>query len=560
MKDLYLIDQIEVAPSLLHGVDFNRSIKDNEQSLRLVKNSNYEKGKKYILNIDAPVSHGMRLTLNNAVYLPTRLKNSAKSFYTPYKKPIIKEHITGAGLLGNPAPDAIGRVAFAQYADFRHSNSSQLTFEESIAQVQRMMEDGTIYNSEFGGLGAVYAKLKILDQDSIEKFLDERILNFSVGGRTREVYSPFNGKHVADLTDEDLSPYDEKDGMRGFKVVGDINYDELSATLTPADTLASVTNMELQEFHISDSVAESYRNKINSNNKTYFVVDGLINLEGEKQMDQNQYNIKDFCGPDNTYPVTSKEEGQRALQELNDSDHSESMKTIIKQAINLKLKGFDKKEKTAFLDKETLKDSLSKLNTFDMINFLVNLKDSLYDSLDKETVKNLLELKDAEDKGSEIVFAELKDAKTKLQAQSAEIADLNSKLVKSQKSFVFLAKAIKDNTELTTLEDLAEVSELEKTFDELLKDSVLFDKLSKIFAGTDPNARVEDSILESDVANNAGAEDQPVELSDQVKIFRGMFNDKKVQDGEFAAQRWLKNLKDSKYISDEDFNLITKES
>lgn len=558
MKDIYLVSQVEVSPSILQGANFGQTVRDFDQSLRLVKNSNFEKGKKYVLKINAPVTHGMRLTLNDAVYLPRSLTKSAKSFYEPYSKPIIKEHITGAGILGNPAPDAIGRVKFASYQDFRGNGHSQMSFQDSIAQVQDLMNNGLIYDENFQGFGAIIAQLNILDQDSIEKFLDERILNFSVGGRTKEIYSPFNGKHISDLTDEDYTPYDIVDGKKGFKVVGDMVYDELSATLTPADVLAKVTDMELQEFQISDSAAQSYRNKINSN-KNYFLVDGIINLEGEKIMaDEKQYSLRDYCGPDNTFPVTSKEEGIKALQDLKDSSHSDQEKVVIKKAIEIKMKEFSKKEKSPFLDKEVLKDSLDKLNSFEVINFALNLKDSLFNSLDKETFISLFDLADPEDKGKEVVLAELKDAKLKVASQENQIKDLETKLEQAQKSFIFLAKAVRDNLELTSFEDLQKVEQTEKTFQELLKDTVLFEKLAKIFNGSDPNAQLSDSNLESDVANSLGKPEEQ-EVSDQIKLFQSMFSKKKIQDGETSAIRWLKNLKDSKYISEDDFNLITKE-
>ncbi len=560
MKSLYLIDEVQISPSILNGSSFNKVVKDGKQSAILVRDNTFDPSKKYTLKVTAPVTHGMRLTLNNAVYLPHKLASSAKSFYSPYKKPVIKEHVTGGGgLFGSqPAPDPVGRVFFAHYEDYFGSLSSQLEFKDSLKLLQDLMRNGQIYDENFNGHGALIATAHILDKDAIEKFIDERVMTFSVGGRTKEVYSPFNGKHVMELEEDDLGPYDEHDGMEGFKVVGELVYDELSITSTPADVLAKVSSLELNEFRLTDSVREKYNIRMNSD-KRISTEDGLFDLEGVEQMAEKQYEVKDYCGPDKTYPVTSKEEALVALQSVKESQLDAAIKSKVEKAIQLKLKDFVAEEKSVFLDKQELKKGLESLTSFEVLDFLEGLKDSLNGFIDKELLAELLGVKDSDSTSKRLLESELKDLKLKLHASEEELKVRMQEVQDARKSFVTLAKAIRDNLELTSFEGVGENSKLAEEYNSLLTDSFLFAKVQKIFEGINPNQQLDNSTIVSEV-QSPNKPKEPLAVSDNCKFFEGLYKDKKTQDGKVKADAWLQNLKDIKYITEQDFDLLIKEA
>lgn len=560
MKSLYLIDEVQVSPSILNGTSFNKVLRDGKQSAILVRDNTFDPQKKYVLKVTAPVTHGMRLTLNNAVYLPHKLTSSAKSFYSPYKKPVIKEHVTGNGGLfgGGPAPDPVGRVFYAHYEDYFGNLTSQLEFKDSLKLLQDLMRNGQIYDESFNGHGALIATVHILDKDAIEKFIDERIMTFSVGGRTKEVYSPFNGKHVMELEEDDLGPYDEHDGMQGFKVVGELIYDELSITSTPADVLAKVSSLELNEFHVTDSIREKYNIRMNSD-KRISIEDGLFDLEGVEQMEEKEYEVRDYCGPDKTYPVTSKEEALIALQSVKDSQLDPLIKAKIEKAIRLKLKDFVTEEKSIFLNKDELKKGLDSLTSFEVLDFVEALKDSLSDFIEKDLLAELLGVKDSDSTSKRLLESELKDLKLKLHASEEELKVRMQEVEDARKSFVILAKAIRDNLEFTTFKDVKENSTFNAEYTELLSDAVLFEKVQKIFKGIDPNAQVDNSIITPDV-QSPNKPKEPLAISENCKFFEGLYRDKKLQDGKAKADMWLQNLKDIKYITEQDFDLLIKEA
>lgn len=555
-KRIYLLSETVVSPSLLQGVDFGKTVKDNFQELKLEKIKTFDKDKKYILNVKAPVTHGNRLTLKQAVYLPRGLKSSARSFYHPNYLPVIKEHKLGLDNSGRPV-DAIGRVKMATYQDFNPNQLSRLSLQDAMAHVQAMMRDGTIYNQEWHGDGAIFCDLKISDKNAIEQFIDERIMNFSVGGYTDEVYSPFNGKHIYDLEDGDLGPFDELDGMPGFKVVDNIIFDELSTTLAPADLLAKVESMELEEFKISDSIKENNYNKINTK-KTFFDY-GLfqIELEGEKRM-SNEFSLKDYCGPDQSFPVTNKEQAIKALEELKDSNHDNELKAKIEKAIKIKLDSYNKKEKSIFTSKEELKDSVSKLTTFEVLDFIENLKENLKDSLDEGIIAELFGVKDTNQESKRILEEKNKNLNMEIEALKNQNQDLKDSLSKAQKSFVFIAKAIKNNTEITNFDSVAEEESTVEDYENFLKDNILLEKLKRIFDGLDPNKVDDKGKLESDVHNTSNEDKE--QISDTAGLYKQLYDEKVKQDGLQKANKWLKSIKDSNYISEKDFNLLIKEN
>lgn len=565
MKEMMLFSDYTISPALLSELDFNRVKKDKDTGqLVLLESDGGPATRKFNLNIKAPILHTLRKTLNDTVYMPHATKRSIKTLYQPNKVPIIREHVIGSGVLEDkPAPDAIGRVQFAEYydfnQDFRFYNLAEKNQKDVIRVVQEMMRDGIIYQDSFGGVGAVKANLRISDPDAIEKFLDERMMNFSVGGLSRDIYSPFNGKHVSELEDSDLGPFDTKEGMSGFKLVGNVRFVELSTTLTPADVLAKVESMQLEEVRIQDKEKCTY-----NGNRIVIQQSGFFDLKGDVEMTKpvqnEEVNVRDYCGPDNTFLVRSYEEAVKALEDLQKSDLDEKMKDSIKKAVESKKNKFVEKEKGILVNKVALKEKAEKLSSFEMVCLVENVAELAKEVVDQSVIKEMflstdeLKLKDLH-QGLSI---ELKDSKTKQAALEEYAKELEAKLALAQKSFVIVAKSIRDNMECKNLEDLAEGVEVSKEFEVLLKDEKLMEKLNKIYKGLSPEQPEADAeTLENPVHQSR---EETVTLSEYEKYVTDKYNTKVAQDGISKATSWLKDLKTKTLITQDIYDSLVKEA
>lgn len=356
-------DITKFEPDGLSEIAFNSWKVDKDSGLLLVKDSKSDKKTK--LRIVAPVSHGVRRTDNNAVYIPSKQKSAAKTYTFPYPKPVLIEHTTG-GMFSNPVPP-IGRVRAAQYVDSNLSftngvKPSSLSLVKSMDLIKEMMKNKSIYNRDFAGLGFVRADILITDQEAVEKFMDERYMTFSVGFSPRELFNPHTGKRIESMEDYE-DAVSEKDGLSGFLVIGDKEYLELSVVSEPADSLAFPESLQLMQDSVNHSRREEMFIELMEDRK---MTDGQEQKVVESAPiitpTQPEFRAEDYCGPQKTYPVVDKVTFVKALDDLaKDESLDQEKKDRVRVLIQKKA------DKLGLIEKpKTIKDQWQELSDFDL--------------------------------------------------------------------------------------------------------------------------------------------------------------------------------------------------
>lgn len=594
-----LKETVIVNPELLEESQktFNRVFSDKQGSVSVAKDSNFSKDK-YSLIIKAPASHGGRLTKNNALYIPSRMKQSAKTMYQPYKKPILKEHTTGGkGFFdSSPPQDPIGRIFEATYHDYekieKYGLPSSLNIKDSLALIKDLMKKKVIYNRNFQGLGYTRIGAKITDQDAIEKFLDERYLTLSVSFAPLELFNPHTGKSVKDREEDDPYPFDMVDGLPGFIIVGNKEYVETSAVSIPASDLAIVEKeMELVQDSWDDQLFNDCFNpnteerKIEKNS-TYIIVDGFYNLE-EKETQNNQdtnnnqtenpkmdhleklnqtlkklfpseisedtfnaYPMDCFCGPDKTFPVNDSVSYQASLKMLEDSDLPSADKALIEKNIKRKANKLN-------LSKSNVSDNYSKLSDFDLIKMVDSLV--TYVQTDREIPVEDVNALDKLLKDRKVDVSD--SVKSELDLKTSEITDLNKtiqdkvvELKKSTEVSYKLLKALKDNLIYDfSVEENKTLEEMNNEVSEMLSDSALKEKLERFFKGlgTQPEGSdVQDPTIPGSDKDESG----------MLSILRDTYLNMKDEHGDEVAQNFLEKNLENGYLNQEEFDKIIENS
>ncbi len=583
MRDLVIVD-----PDLVESAKktFGRDFEDKNSTLRVIKDSN----KKYSLIIKADVSHAGRKTKNNAVYIPSRMKMSAKSYFSPYKKPVLLEHTTGGENMFSSSPPAspIGRVFAAEYKDLVKiggKNPSSLNIKDSMKMIKDLMKSGQIYDPSFGGLGAIGVSLKITDQDAIEKFLDERYLTFSVGFKPIELFNPHTGKRLEDREEDDPYPFDTVDKLSGFIVVGQKEYIELSAVSIPASDLAIVESKELIQDSFSEidlsRMGESFKEK-KENESTYLIVDGFYNLEEDiSKNKKDQENIRmshldilnqkaklsvkelmteeefeqlsgdSFCGPDRTFPVTNALYYEASLEALKDSNLSEKDKEKVKNSIERKAKKLGIQKEKDLL--ETLKDS----SDFDLIKKSEEILSYVLQdrSIPLEEISILKDAKNSSSKELEDSLKKINDSlKEEIKEKETLLEKKDLELKKVSGVALSVLKNIKDNLKVEKDFEVGELlkektsEDIKKELEEVLKDSALQEKINRFvsgFSSPEGTDKVENPVAQSGQENKK---------SPLFSIIKDTYTKMLDESGSVAAEKYLKNS--SSYITEEELQTI----
>lgn len=199
------------------SMDFERTITVNnsnaslkgEEATKLVKDGGVSS-----IDITIEATHD-GILINNALYEADSMSRDFASFFSPYSKPLLKNHNMFSG-------EPIGRIKSASFKD------SQIV-EES---------------------GAIEVNCHITDKDAIEKFVDGRYNTVSIGGSPRTIKCNHCGKHI--LKDSKFkfcghwrgNTYENR---KATWTLTDISYDELSVVNHPADPFAQVTNIKINK-------------------------------------------------------------------------------------------------------------------------------------------------------------------------------------------------------------------------------------------------------------------------------------------------------------------------
>ena len=244
------------------------SISDNKRKYFKTKDSTSPSGHSLVAQID--MTHSGIVTRNYGFYLPSRMKDGARTFTQDYAKPVIIGHDE------NPLEETspVGRVIDANYistADSFIQNDKYLKklfqFEDSFNQNSLDFVNYVIQNYDgkdnYAGLGHIRGTLKISDKDAIEKILDERYLTVStsmISDSARCSVCGTDWVQSGPCEHHRGGVYDDKVCVL---VPGHMAYDHLGIVNAPADPHANgfnIVGLEANATKLLDS-ADEYKIK-----------------------------------------------------------------------------------------------------------------------------------------------------------------------------------------------------------------------------------------------------------------------------------------------------------
>lgn len=184
------------------------------------------------------------LLTNNRVYPGMMVKDSVKTWLTPYQKPVLSRH-PERGLFsgGGSEPEVFGRVFEADYIRL-------------IADRLGFREDWKSPATTGRGSGYVELKSKVTDSDAIEKFLDRRFLTLSTGQFTDSLKCSVCGCDW--IKDDDWCDHrpgkiyevkidNRKRKVKAYHITGMLRYDHWATVNTPANPHAVILGMESKD-------------------------------------------------------------------------------------------------------------------------------------------------------------------------------------------------------------------------------------------------------------------------------------------------------------------------
>jgi hypothetical protein len=223
------------------------------------------------LLVKLAATHAGIITRNNMLYLPDKMRDSAKTFVTPFQKPMIVNH--------NDEGSPIGRIVAATYVDTssfvkdkyrgkklkdslevtdalidRFCNGS-MSYGQQVDFLRTYLKDSILDDPEYTGLGYIEVTAHITDKDAIQKFLDGRYLTSSVGAGTNRASCSVCKQDWTKDGMCDHRPGKIYDGTKCYVIAGEFEYEELSMVNKPADRHSKVLSLSYNGA-IHDSVVE----------------------------------------------------------------------------------------------------------------------------------------------------------------------------------------------------------------------------------------------------------------------------------------------------------------
>lgn len=175
-------------------------------SLTVTESASGKKTKPYLIITVEGIHTGM--TKNLTFYPGSTLEESVPTWTAPHNKPVLKNH--------DVSTEPLGRIIGAEYVE------STLTDKYTVR-----------------------LKLRVTDQDAIEKLLDGRYLTLSVGGSAKRVNCSICGK---DLIQEGWCGHSRGrtyEGKQAHWTIGNYTGDEISFVNMPADVYSQVIAVEM---------------------------------------------------------------------------------------------------------------------------------------------------------------------------------------------------------------------------------------------------------------------------------------------------------------------------
>jgi hypothetical protein len=199
------------------------------------------------LLVKIAATHSGLMTGNKGFYLPERMRDGARSFLVPYKKPVLTHH--------DDFKDPIGRVQSARYVDLTHLYPQNDVWMQKLSvgglkdkdtqkAVQYFLKTWQD-QEEYQGLGYIELLVEITDPDAIQKVLDNRYLTVSTAHTSDAAFCGVCMQNwVADgwCEHEPGSVYEDQ---KCVLIPGKHLYNEVSYVNKPADREAK--NVEIVE-------------------------------------------------------------------------------------------------------------------------------------------------------------------------------------------------------------------------------------------------------------------------------------------------------------------------
>jgi hypothetical protein len=269
-------------------------------------------------------------TKNKAIYLPDEMFRGARSFVSPFNKPVLKHHDEGK--------DPIGRVIDVRYIDttnqailvdsrvqsamspFRDAKTTKKNRLKSVPLFQELSStDG------YRGVGHIQGLWNITDPDAIQKVLDGRYLTVSTSFMPKGAHCStcaLDGELV-DWRNEDCGHDRGRfyDGKECVAVPFGFDYEEVSPVNNPAAPHAQI--LEFGE-NLSFADASSGLQTL----MTHQIFSGHVLVKKSEDGTSKGYRISDATEVEIPTSLNAKGEGkeQDALQE--DSKNQQSSPSV----------------------------------------------------------------------------------------------------------------------------------------------------------------------------------------------------------------------------------------
>lgn len=206
----------------------NKALKDS--LVAAVKEIKDSRGVQPALEVTLDATHGGYVNKNYAMYKPDGQKNSFRTFFTPFPKPILTEH--------DDEKDPIGRVIDAEFVPIAPQSEAD---PKSKIRIKGLITDGA----------------------AIQKVLDGRYMTVSISGRpkTPPTCSVCNEKIVGwGGCKEEHMRGQAYDGKMCHYIFDELEYSEVSFVNKPADQsgthAAAVVSMRIVEAPAMDADAQ----------------------------------------------------------------------------------------------------------------------------------------------------------------------------------------------------------------------------------------------------------------------------------------------------------------
>jgi hypothetical protein len=209
-----------------------------------VKDSTSPTGKSLVAQIE--MTHSGIVTRNSGFYLPDNMRKGAHTFTKNYKKPVLVGHDSDS--------EPVGRVIQADYIDTSFTYvqndkylSSLMRFQDKKENKKNSMTDFVQhvigeYNGKDGyrGLGHILGTLKITDEETIQKVLDERHLTVSISTSADAAFCSECGTDwVAEGPCEHERGQVYDSGIPVVLIPGSMRYNHVGFVSEPADEFAA---------------------------------------------------------------------------------------------------------------------------------------------------------------------------------------------------------------------------------------------------------------------------------------------------------------------------------